>query len=261
MRMLFEKSTFSILVFTLLALASCKKDEAIPEPTEPAGILEIRFNPTMNGVPLQANSIFTGPNNQRMLVENFKFYLSGLYLRSDTDSVLIKDVSFVDLVASNKTLKLSVRPGNYNALRYAVGLTPEQNGTNDPNFDEAQFPVDHPQSIYNGMYWSWATGYIFSKIEGKTDTSAAQNQTPMFTWFYHSGLDALYSPGRIEDLSIVLKDKETTVLDLAIEVNEVFRQPGDTINMVNNYFTHTTDNLPLAEKVIRNISKSIKKKE
>jgi hypothetical protein len=111
------------------------------------------------------------------------------------------------------------------------------------------------------MYWSWASGYIFSKIEGKTDTSAAQNQTPTFTWFYHSGLDALYSPGRVEDLSIAIKENETTQLDLAIEVNEVFSQPGDTINMVNNYFTHTTDNLALAEKVIRNISKSIKKKE
>jgi hypothetical protein len=261
MHMLFEKSTFSILFFMLLTLAACKKDEAIPETTEPAGILEIRFNPTMNGVPLQANSIFTGPNNQRMLVENFKFYLSGLYLRSDTDSVLIKDVSFVDLIASNKTLKLAVKPGVYKALRYAVGLTPEQNGTNNPNFDEAQFPIDHPQSIYNGMYWSWASGYIFSKIEGKIDTSATQNQTPTFTWFYHSGLDVLYSPGSISDLSIELKDKETTILDLAIEVNDVFRQPGDTINIMNDYFTHTTDNLGLAEKVIRNISKSIKKKE
>ena len=83
----------------------------------------------------------------------------------------------------------------------------------------------------------------------------------MFTWFYHSGLDTLYSPGRISDLSIELKDKETTVLDLAIEVNDVFRQPGDTIMMMNQYFTHTTDNLLLAQKVIRNISKSIKKKE
>jgi len=261
MYMLTKKIPALGFMCVLLVVASCKKDEAIPETTDPAGILEIRFHPTMNGAPLEANSIFTGPNNQRILVENFKFYFSGLYLRSDTDSVLIKDVSFVNLVSSNKTLKLSVRPGNYKALRYAIGLTPEQNGTNDPNFDEAQFPVDHPQSIYNGMYWSWASGYIFSKIEGKTDTSAAQNQTPTFTWFYHSGLDALYSPGSIEDLSIAIKDKETTQLDLGIEVNDVFRQPGDTINMVNNYFTHTTDNLPLAEKVIRNISKSIKKKE
>lgn len=259
--MLVKKSLFPAVFFTLLAFASCKKDEAIPEITEPAGTLEIRFYPTMNGVPLEANTIFIGPNNRRMLVENFKFYLSGLYLRTDTDSVLIKDVSLIDLVSANKTLKLAVKPGIYKALRYAVGLTPEQNGTNNPNFDEAQFPIDHPQSIYNGMYWSWASGYIFSKIEGKLDTSATQNQTPTFTWFYHSGLDVLYSPGSISDLSIELKDKETTVLDLAIEVNDVFRQPGDTINMVNNYFTHTTDNLGLAEKVIRNISKSIRKKE
>jgi hypothetical protein len=259
--MLKRTSRFFIGFILITTIFSCSKDEAIPESLDPGGILEIRFHPTMNGAPFVANSLFTGPNNQRMLIENFKFYFSGLYLRSDTDSVLINDVSFVDLIASNKTLKFRVRPGTYNALRYAVGLTPEQNGTNNPNFDEAQFPVGHPLSIYNGMYWTWATGYIFSKIEGKIDTSASQNQTPTFTWFYHSGLDTLYSPGRISNLSLELKDRETTTLDLAIEVNEVFRQPGDTIDIQTDYFTHTTDNLDLAGKVIRNISKSIKRKE
>ncbi len=255
------RSSLLIGVFSLFVLVSCKKDEPVPETKEPAGTLEIRFYPTMDGQPFQANTLFLGPNQKRMLVETFKFYLSGLYLNSDIDSLLINDVSFVDLTSLNPSLKFLVKPGNYTALRYAVGLTPELNGTNDPNFDEAQFPIDHPLSIYNGMYWSWATGYIFSKIEGKTDTSAAQNQTPTFTWFYHSGLDTLYSPGRISDLSVEIKDQQTTTLDLAIEINEVFSQPGDTINMTSDYFTHTTDNLDLARKVIRNISKSIKQKE
>jgi hypothetical protein len=142
-------------------------------------------------------------------------------------------------------------------MSYAVGLNPTLNGTNNPNYDEAQWPLSHPLSIYNGMYWSWATGYIFSKVEGKTDTSEAQNQTPTFTWFYHSGLDSLYSPNVLNNLNLTIEKDQTTVLQLNLEVNDIFSQPGDTINMQTDYFTHTTDNLELARKVIRNLSKSI----
>jgi hypothetical protein len=248
-----------LATFTLLITlsASCKKDPPLPEPESPLGTLEIRFNPTMNGVPLEGNSLFMGPNGKRMLIENLKFYWSDMYLRQGSDSILAKDVEFVDLISGALSYRFDVAPGTYTSMSYAVGLNPTLNGTNNPNYDEAQWPLSHPLSIYNGMYWSWATGYIFSKVEGKTDTSEAQNQTPTFTWFYHSGLDSLYSPNVLNNLNLTIEKDQTTVLQLNLEVNDIFSQPGDTINMQTDYFTHTTDNLELARKVIRNLSKSI----
>jgi hypothetical protein len=250
-------SSIATLCLLLSLVTSCKKDPPLPEPETPLGTLEIRFKPTMNGVPLEGNSLFTGPNGKRMLIETLKFYWSDIYLHQGNDSILAKDVEFVDLISGALSYRFDVAPGSYSRLTYAVGLSPTLNGTNNPDYDEAQWPLSHPLSIYNGMYWSWATGYIFSKVEGKTDTSATQNQTPTFTWFYHSGLDSLYSPNVLSDLNLNIEKDQTTILVLNLEVNEIFSQPGDTINMQNNYFTHTTDNIELARKVIRNLSKSI----
>ncbi|MFN5318145.1 MAG: MbnP family protein [Bacteroidia bacterium] len=257
-RHLFFIPSLTSLFVLLLLVTSCKKDPPLPEPETPLGTLEIRFKPTMNGVPLEGNSLFIGPNGKRMLLETLKFYWSDIYLHQGNDSILAEDVEFVDLVSGALNFRFDVAPGSYSRMSYAVGLNPTLNGTNNPDYDEAQWPLTHPLSIYNGMYWSWATGYIFSKVEGKTDTSATQNQTPTFTWFYHSGLDSLYSPNVLSDLSLNIEKDQTTILELNLEVNDIFSQPGDTVNMQNDYFTHTTDNLELARKVIRNLSKSIK---
>jgi hypothetical protein len=140
-----------------------------------------------------------------------------------------------------------------------LGVKKALNGTDDTNFDEASFPIDHPLSIYNNMYWSWATGYIFSKIEGKIDTSQAQDQTPTYTWFYHSGMDTCYTEKNFDNLNIVVNEGKTTVIELGIEVKDIFISQNDTINMVEDNFTHTTDNIDLARKVSINLAKGFRK--
>lgn len=250
---------FLFIPAMLLIWSSCGKDDPIPEtPVATTGTLEIHFHPTMNGVAYQPNTLFTGPNGKRMNMELFRFYLSDLVLRNGSDTAQVKEIALVDMNSEDgRKITASIKPGTYQGLDFFVGVKPSLNGTNDPNFNEAQFPSDHPLSIYNNMYWSWATGYIFSKLEGKIDTSAAQNANPTYTWFYHSGMDTCYTAKQITGLNLNIEKGKTTVLELQLEANAIFTQNGDTINMVQDYFTHTTDNLPLALKVIRNLSQAI----
>ncbi len=250
---------FTLSILVVLFAFSCSKDAPVPpDEVDENGTLELLFEPTMNGAPYQPNQVFIGPNGLRMNMETFKFYLSDIWLLNDNDSLLASDIELADMNTSNgKSLQFRLKPGSYTAMRIGIGVTPALNGTNDPDFNEAQFSIDHPLSIYNNMYWTWATGYIFAKLEGKLDTSSAQNQTPTFTWFYHSGMDTTYTKRKFENLDFSIEKGKTTTLKVGLEVNQIFVEDGDTLNMVDSYFTHTTDNLPLARRIIEGLGKAL----
>jgi hypothetical protein len=253
--------TIYLFLAASLFLSSCKKDEPIPlqsPPPDNTGNLEIRFIPSMNGAPFEVNQVFVGPNNLRMNVEAFKFYISSVTVHDSTDH-LVQDVALVDFSKSAKSLFMDVPSGSYTGLQFGIGLNKTQNGFGNPNFNPSSFPLSHPQSIYNDMYWTNSTRYVFLKVEGKLDTSAAQSSIPTYTWFYHMGKDTLYTPVMFNDLNFTINKGQTTVLEFGVEVNDLFRSQTDTIDMVQQNFTHSTDYPVLARKVMTNFASSIRK--
>ena len=80
------------------------------------------------------------------------------------------------------SLALDVRApaGAYTALELGIGLPPACNH-GDPT--QAVFPLN----ASTGFYWTWATGYMFIRIEGQLTAGAAL--TP---FSYHVGFDDLY---------------------------------------------------------------------
>ena len=230
-----------------------------PDPEATTGTVEIRFNPTINGSSFLMNQEFIGPNNLKMRYETFKFYLSQIKLSNGTSIIGSKDVVLIDFSLSNNSFTFEANEGVINQINFGLGLNKDLNGTNNPNFTPSIYPNDHPLSIYKGMYWTWASGYIFSMLDGRIDTSAAQNQVPNYTFFYHSGLDTLYASHSISGFNASVVKGQKTIIELKIELNDVFRSDTDTINMREDYFTHTTDNLDLARKVITNLGNAIRK--
>jgi len=247
----------------LLAIAlfsSCGKDEPFTEPeVTNTGFLELRFVPTMNGQPFQLNTPFVGPNNKRLQIETFKSYFSQIQLSMDGVVKGKKDISLIDFGSTNKSILISTQAGNIDKIEFGIGVNKALNGTGDTNFNPSSYATSHPLSIYNGMYWTWASGYIFFKIEGRIDTSASQTQPPLFTCFYHTGLDTLYSSKTISDLNLSVTKGQTTVVEIAVEFNDIFKTQTDTIDMVEKYFTHTSDDLVLARKIITNFNLALRR--
>lgn len=244
----------------VVTIASCGKDLPLVEPeVNSTGTIEIRFVPTMNGQPFQLNSLFTGPNNKRIQIETFKSYFSEIAISSNGNVVGKQDINLIDFGSSNKSIFITTKAGPVDRIEFGIGVNQALNGTNNPDFNPSSFPSDHPLSIYNGMYWTWASGYIFFKIEGRIDTSATQTQSPLFTCFYHVGLDTLYNKKSFENLNLVVNKGQTTIVEIAVEFNEIFRTPTNTINMVEQYFTHTSDDFELANKVISNFNLALRR--
>lgn len=254
---------FTLVATLCLAVifSACQKDESIvaEQPEKTTGTVEIRFVPTMNGEAFNLNQNFVGPNGKRMRYETFKFYMSDISVNDGATLLGSDEIELVDFSMNDKSFSFEAKPGTITQLSYGLGVKKSLNGTGNPDFNPAAYGNDHPLSVYKGMYWTWASGYIFSKLEGRIDTSAAQNMNPNYSFFYHSGIDTLYGTHAVSGFSAPVVKGQKTILTLKFEVNDVFRTSNDTINMVNNYFTHTTDNLELAQKVINNIGDAIRK--
>ncbi len=137
------------ILFVFLGLSlftSCKKDEQIvePDPEATTGTVEIRFNPTVNGLNFQMNQEFIGPNNLKMRYETFKFYLSQIQLSNGSTIFGSKDVALIDFSLSNNSFTFEANEGVINQIHFGVGLTKELNGTNNPSFTPSIYPIDHP---------------------------------------------------------------------------------------------------------------------
>lgn len=248
---------FYITCFLVIVMTSCDKDVFIPPalPQEDKGSLEIQFKPTMNGEPLLLNTVYLGNNSQNLMLETFKAYLSNIQLRSGDSILGESEVELVDFSLNDKSITLKADEGNIDAIHFDIGLNPTLNGTNDPDFNPATYGNTHPLSIYNSMYWNWASGYIFLKIEGRLDTSLLQDQPPNFTFFYHCGLDTLTRSYELSNLNIDINSGQTTVVELALEMNDIL----ENVDISEEFFTHTSDNIELATKVIINFGNAIRK--
>lgn len=254
------KKTIYIFLISLLFIG-CEKDKPVI-PSSQLGTLKIEFAPTMNGNPLKMNEFFVGPDNKRMSLDLVKFYLSDVEIFQNGTFANSSEINIIDFETGKNSFNISLLAGNYDKIKYKLGVKKSLNGTENPAFDASLYSNTHPLSAYNNMYWSWATGYIFSKLEGRIDTSATQDQPANYTFFYHCGLDTLLTPGELNNVNFSITAGNTTTLKLTFEYNDIFRtiDLNDRINMIDIPFTHTTDNLQVARKIMINLKNAIKVK-
>jgi cytochrome c peroxidase len=131
-----------------------------------ASDLRIEIEPTLAGKPLAFDSLqLTNDAGQTFSVNRLDFHLSELALKDASGSWrMLKDwVAYLSLREGRRGFTLhGVPDGDYQALRFTVGLTPEMNAS-----DAAKRPADHPLSpSVSSLWWGWSGGYVFMALEG-----------------------------------------------------------------------------------------------
>lgn len=242
------------LVILAIILSSCEKDPPLPVYKD----IKIEFVPTLNGKPLIFSKSEKGPNGLQIKMDDFRFLISEIKLKGEDGISSSLDVAFIDFPGKRNSFLLSAPKGKYNHLSFGLGVSKSLNGIEVPDFNPASYPISHPLSIYNGMYWNKETGYVFLRIEGKIDTSKSQTKIPDYSWFYHIGTDTLYGYRNFSGFSLDLNEATDYTLRIGIEFNDLFINEADTINMVKTPFSHTTDNFNLAAKILSNMRKNMR---
>lgn len=234
-------SAFALLL--LLSFTSCKKDEK--------GTIILNFKGKVDNENLTLRSSKFNPGNgSKVNIETLKFYLSNIILiKEDNTEVLLKDVAFIDFennhtsnTTNGETITIETETGNYKGIKMGFGVDGTKN-----NADPSVYKEEEPLSIYKGMHWSWNTGYIFMKLEGKFDTDTAVNILSQ-DYLFHTGLNDLYTTQTFNK-NFQIKNKETKTLNFNIDAKKMFHSTNNSIDLSSESFTHTTGNIPLAEKV------------
>lgn len=196
----------------------------------------------MGTQPFDINSIYTNADGRQYRLTTGRFYMSYPVLKTDSDQEVLTDYAQISLGIEDYNLE-EVPSGTYGSLDFTIGVDSAANHS-----DPTSYPLGHALSAQSATFdhWSWNSGYIFLKIEGLADTSAAMTGTVDGPIEIHIGTDALS-----RTLSIV---HEIGIQGGVPEFLEVTIDWAKFLNGVDlrNAVTHTMDNMPLANQVVDN---------
>lgn len=170
------------------------------------------------------DSIYTNTFNQGYTVTKFNYYIGKIRLtKSDGKEFLIDDYFFIsedeEKQKSKSILLENIPSGEYTAIDFILGVdslhncSGAQSGALDP---------------INAMFWTWNTGYIFMKIEGKSKVSTL----PGNTLEYHIGgykdpSNCIRNISLQFDAPIFISNKSKNEVNIKTDLSEVLKTPSE----------------------------------
>jgi hypothetical protein len=247
------KFRFSLLVmFLVVSFFSCKNE---PEEKLPATV-KVVFKTTWQGQDFALEQVYLDAFNNRVRIDKFSSYYSWLTLVKDDGSELrLRDFMLLNHSGDN-ALEFVVPDGNYTKLRFGVGIPRDYNKDQDP----AQYPSSSPLSVAGsaGMFWSWNTGYIFSKIEGKCDTTGTDGVALLSPVAIHAGDDSSYRDVASSEFNMKMEAGVLKEIVIDIRMDFIFGFGNDNgIDIAQEAITHTSTNPELAQKFMDNFVEAI----
>lgn len=165
------------------------------------------YGPTVFNTPVYSNV-----HGQVYSISTLRYYVSNVALhRADGSMYLRKTPALIDHDDDAMTsVRLDNVPlGTYTSVSFILGVD---------SADNVAGPREGALDPLNGMYWTWATGYIFFKLEG---TSAASTQPKNIIEFHLGGFKAPYNNIRRVELPLrrpLQADGRNASLDIVLDV-------------------------------------------
>jgi cytochrome c peroxidase len=227
------KSVLLATLFDVLSVAS-------------AATLEIQITPQMSGANLQPASLrYRTSAGETFSVTRVSYLLSDFTLQRDDGSSLefTNSVAWFDFGQNRDSFRLeNIPPGEYQTVRFTVGLSPGLNHMNITNF-----PAGHPLNPdVNGLYWGWQGGFIFMALEGLWRNPAGE----MDGWAYHLARDT--NAVRIA-LAAPLTIANETKLELDFDIATLLNAPRPLSFVKDGSSTHSRDGDPVAAALKENL--------
>jgi hypothetical protein len=160
----FSKYTLLFLTLISASLQSCKKDEDEPKvevPVETKGNFRIELEHKFGTADFDLGTAYTNSSGEQLTFSTVKYYVSNVQLTQTDGSIWSAPNSYylVDLSSPITALITisDVPVADYKGFSFTLGVDSVR------NVSGAQTGALDP---VNTMFWSWNTGYIFTKIEG-----------------------------------------------------------------------------------------------
>lgn len=238
------KTTSKLLLLAVfgLSFSFCKKDsktepEPTPTPSNPTtGTLSLYFENRVDTLPLQFDSLYVNTNGDTFSVTKLNYYISNIILTKNDGSTFAEPESYHLVKHSDgATYWINIKNvpyGSYKSVKFTVGVDSARNVSGAQSGDLSLTKA-------GDMFWSWNTGYIFFKMEGKAPRSA----DPTKTIEYHiGGYGGMYKTQRevLLNFNTATANVSSAIspkVHLYTNVNNVFNSASKIDFSKPNYFS------------------------
>jgi len=175
--------------------------------------IQIYFRFTFENDPIQFNKYYLINNEDSLEISALKFYISNLALLNKEEVVWREDLGYhlIDAAFENTAkLNLTIKKDLfYDQLSFDLGIDSLTNvsGVMANDLDPS-----------NNMYWTWQSGYINFKLEGRSNQSSARKNEFMF---HIGGYQFPFNSLQNVNLKLNQKDSVNIELDLAKLISEM----------------------------------------
>lgn len=250
MKRIFRPNFFPIVlaVIFVTSLSSCWENKESAK-------VELNLSLAWNGEAVSIADTVLYQGTMPIRLEKFQCYIDNISLR-DTDGNWITSgsISLVEftptseLVSADFDATVMKRGVEVDAIRFGIGVDQFYNLLENA---PATFPNEHPLGINGGagMYWTWESGYIFTKFEGKIASAEGEYFADPFA--FHTGTDALYREVILElSDKVCIGAEGLKEFDVVIDLGASIDSTEDELDLINDGITHTLNNFELAERYV-----------
>mgnify|MGYP006902921210 CR=1 FL=1 len=252
-------SKYLSVLFLGAVLLGCEEDPVnkpvddtpADNPSTPLKVLTLDFENTWNGSPINMNQ--TGHVNQAgndLQPSLVDYLIANIYLIDEDNQRVDLDSAWGYISQTRRRLSFDVDVedlnGNFSALGFEIGLDSVTN-----HGDPFAFPPDHALDPMFGMHWSWASGYIFFKLEGRYDKANGENSAFAF---HIAGLENRSSYEVPINFNL---DSDSTVVHLEADIYEMFVNPIEYNLEEDGAFSHSSNDGGAVEKLLQNMTNFI----
>lgn len=205
-----RKLFLSCILVSALFLVGTKKPER--EKIDKPVPLNIQFINQVGNQPLHLNTEeYSNNSGESFTVSTLQYFISNIKFRnkSGKEYVVPQDSSYFLINENNpdsRQIRINVPEGDYDRIYFIVGVDSLRNTM---PVGKRKGVLDPANSMDNGMYWGWNSGYIFFKMEGNSP-KAPVDPTGQRKFRYHIGGFGGYSAptiNNIKQITIDLPDK------------------------------------------------------
>lgn len=219
------------------------------DPLTPYGGITANFNLKYRGSVYSLNDTIVD-GDKELILEMFMFYISNIYLKNNSDSVIhLSKIKLVEFQSQKNQCFInidSVPLGEYKEIGFGLGIDTILN-----NMDPSVFPYGH--TLYGAKHWP-GLKFVFNQIQGRADTTSADSFNLHLA--YHTGTNSLYTPIHYLEYISVVEGSNDLIFDINIE--DIFYNT-DSIDytIVKQIHMQSPSEVIEAAKFTNNFSKSI----
>lgn len=208
-----------LAIFATVSITSCDKEDHDDHNHDGTGHVHVYFSNKYDGAAQTSTATYTGANGRNFTIENNSYYISNMRLvNNEGVEVPFTGQYLLAKTGESNELELEgIAAGTYTKIRFDVGIDSVTN-----HADPSTYPGTSPLALQApSMHWSWASGYIFYRLEGLVDTTAAKNGAVDTGWKIHLGTDAKLTSVEL-DIDLMISTDSHPAVNINMNTEDLF---------------------------------------